>query len=223
MTSLRANRIVTSGLLCPLLGPSIDGSKESIYRRKDVLALLATVMDKGSKGRQPPKRSKEILSFEAAMFQFGRLGKDIDSLLRLVLDDQIRPGSTNEKPGLMCLEFYTQEISAYIKAELQVREGAVLRVKEAARTLKTTVDTLHSLNRNHILPARKSIMPTIGTLFSNKDIVRFRAKYVFAHQIASELGTTPHFSLRSWARKVFIQFPAKTSIAVEQPFSGDLK
>lgn len=193
VTSLRANRLVTTSLLCPLLGPSIDGSKESIYRRKDVLALLATLLDKVSKGRRPPKRSKEILSFEAAMFQFGRLGKDVDSLLQLVLDEQIRPCSTNKKPGLMCLEFYAQEISAYIEDELQVQEGAVLRVKEAARILKTTVDTLHALNRNHILPARKSIMPTIGTLFSKKDIDRFRAKYVFAHQIASELGTTPHF------------------------------
>lgn len=193
VTFLRVDRLVANGLLRPLRGPSVDGNKESIYRRKDVLALLATLMGKVSKGRRPPKRSKGILSFEAAMFQFGRLGKDIDSLLQLVLDDQIQPCSTNEKPGLMCLEFYAQEISAYIKDELQFREGAVLRVKEAARTLKTTVDTLHSLNRNHLLPARKSIMPTIGTLISKKDLDRFRAKYVFAHRIASEFGTTPGF------------------------------
>ena len=193
VTFMRAKNLVDHGILRPISELSVSERDDPRFSRTEVGDLVTRLTDKVPRGRSVLKQSKVILSFEEVLYQCGRLQIDIGPLINLILNDQIRPCSRNQNPGLSCLLFDSKNISDYVRDELQLREGEVLRVNEAAALLDTTVDNLHAIIHRGLLTARRSRMLTFGTLISKKDLDRFRTHYVFVHQLVSGTRTTTKF------------------------------
>lgn len=148
-----------------------------------------------SKCRCRPSQCK--FEFTHVTVSLGIRGIGFGEFIKAVLDRQIQPCSMDKNLGMKGLRFCRRDIEKYVKEFVQKRFPGASTVADAARLLKTNATALVFLIRKKFLGAHQQFLTGRPIqMISQKALLNFSSKYIFASALASPLRTTPGYVLR---------------------------
>lgn len=189
------SEIVDSGLLHPLRGPTINGSKKWTFTDDDLNRFSERV--KALICSSPPWSQNESIRFGLALDIFRRAGGNCGTLFQAVFDRKITISIVGGQQKILLpnLRFCVGEVRTFVRDEATKIHGELYSVAEASSLIGTNPPALRFFIKRGLIQASR-LGDLNGPWIRKRDLDQFRKNYfVLTRERARTLGTnTSHIA-----------------------------
>ncbi len=191
ITRSHALRLIESSMLVPVQAPSMGDHNHWQFDKLMIQSFLARVLSKATSERPLNKASTSTFHtlVESVTRRLSGFGEGIHSVVKDILDGSLTTHELPKGTGLSRLRFSRNEVKEYLEKKFQGHGREVFWSPTRLKEFGMEPEVLYFLAAKGLIRTNRDA--GIDTYKITPNAIRsFRSKYVFAAEIANEIGAT---------------------------------